>query len=83
MHKILSHWLSDLDSFDWGWFVHYAKQKQKQHNNTTHKTKKQNKEIEKKDQVFILMRSFLSKKDIPVFYELTSIHRNSFVYFEK
>lgn len=52
---------------------------------TQHKT--QNKKTKQrkweKDQIFILMRSFLSKKDIPVFYELTSIHRNSFVYFEK
>ena len=44
MHKILSHWLSDLDSFDRGWFVHYAKKK----TTTQHKTKKQNKEKEKK-----------------------------------
>ena len=53
----------------------------KNHNATQNKkTKKRKRE---KDQIFILMRSFLSKKDIPVFYELTSIHRNSFVYFEK
>ena len=81
MHKILSHWLSDLDSFDRGWFVHYAK---KNHNTTQHtKQKNKTKKKRKKDQIFILMRSFLSKKDIPVFYELTSIHRNGFVYFEK
>ena len=79
MHKILSHWLSDLDSFDRGWFVHYAKKKN--HNTTQNKKTKQRKR--EKDQIFILMRSFLSKKYIPVFYELTSIHRNSFVYFEK
>lgn len=51
-----------------------------QHNTQNKKTKQRKRE---KDQIFILMRSFLSKKDIPVFYELTSIHRNSFVYFEK
>ena len=80
MHKILSHWLSDLDSFDRGWFVHYAKKTTTQHNTQNKKTKQRKRE---KDQIFILMRSFLSKKDIPVFYELTSIHRNGFVYFEK
>ena len=51
-----------------------------QHNTQNKKTKQRKRE---KDQIFILMRSFLSKKDIPVFYELTSIHRNGFVYFEK
>lgn len=66
MHKILSHWLSDLDSFDRGWFVHYAKKK------TTTQNKKTKQRKREKDQIFILMRSFLSKKDIPVF-----------VYFEK
>lgn len=55
--------------------------KKKKHNTTQNKKTKQRKR--EKDQIFILMRSFLSKKDIPVFYELTSIHRNSFVYFEK
>ena len=81
MHKILSHWLSDLDSFDRGWFVHYAKKETTTQHNTQNKKTKQRKR--EKDQIFILLRSFLSKKDIPVFYELTSIHRNSFVYFEK
>ena len=80
MHKILSHWLSDLDSFDRGWFVHYAK---KNHNTTQHTKQKKKQRKREKDQIFILMRSFLSKKDTPVFYELTSIHRNGFVYFEK
>lgn len=59
--------------------------KKKKKTTTQHKT--QNKKTKQrkweKDQIFILMRSFLSKKDIPVFYELTSIHRNGFVYFEK
>ena len=50
-----------------------------QHNTQNKKTKQRKRE---KDQIFILMRSFLSK-DIPVFYELTSIYRNGFVYFEK
>lgn len=45
-------------------------QKKKNHNTTQNKKTKQRKR--EKDQIFILMRSFLSKKDIPVF-----------VYFEK
>ena len=47
MHKILSHWLSDLDSFDRAGLSTMQKKKKPQHN-TRRKTKKQNKEKEKK-----------------------------------
>ena len=81
MHKILSHWLSDLDSFDRGWFVHYAKKKKKNHNTTQNKKTKQRKREKRSN--FHINEKFSLQGGIPVFYELTSIHRNSFVYFEK
>ena len=80
MHKILSHWLSDLDSFDRGWFVHYAK---KNHNTTQHTKQKNKTKKKRKRSNFHFNEKFSLQGGIPVFYELTSIHRNSFVYFEK